>query len=252
MTINFKPLLHRMGVVMLIGAILSVAGCSTRVKNLAEIAKFAVDEPDDVVLTAAEIKDYPHAAQYIEFDDQPQVLMALNFDDQGVLKWRTGGEEVVMTRRGRFIGSVNIANAPIQIQEHNPDPLLCMSKNMQRKEPVTSNCESVWQRTLWINNRTETTSRDTTCTLVSEFSHSGEETLLMPNDEQIAAQVITESGEVMPTVQGQEPIPFENTFWIDPGTGRTLKSRQFVSPTIGYVDITEVKAYAGDVRGSKE
>ncbi|WP_417685403.1 YjbF family lipoprotein [Pseudidiomarina gelatinasegens] len=215
----------------------TASGCSVRVKNYVEIAQRAFETPDDVSLSVQEIKDYPYAAQYIRVDNRPRALMALAFDDENVLKWRTGGDEIIHTRHGRFIGSVNISGAIAHTDNLNDDPLVCLKRNLQ--EP--SQCPTTWQRKVWITSATEKNLKDSVLTYSSEFAVLGTEQWTHPDTTELTVYKIEETSEL-----------FTNTFYLEQKTGRTVKSRQFVAPSTGYVEIEEVKPYANDLKAVNE
>ena len=214
-------------------ASLLVSGCSVRVQYVQELFSKALEKPQDVTLSAEEIEQFPHAAQYITVDNQAQALMALAFDDNNLLKWRTGGDEIIRTFNGRLVGSVNLNGAIAHVSNLAADPLHCLRKNLSNP----SQCPNSWQRQVWLTSATDAHLHDTAVNYRSEFALVGEEQLTLASGATVTAVKVEETS-----------AQFTNTFWLEKRTGRTVKSRQFMAPAIGYAEIEEVKPYANDLK----
>lgn len=233
MTITIKPIQYLKHIALAAVIIATASGCSVRIKNYVEMAGKLFESPEDISLSQQEIKDYPYAAQYIRVEGSPRAVMALAFDDNNVLKWRTGGDEVIHTKHGRFVGSVNMNGAISHTSDLDRDPLPCIQQNLQQPHL----CPSEWQRTQWYSSATETHLHDTARTYSSEFRVIGQ-------------QQHTHADGTTLTVYEVEEVSdsFTNTFYLEQKTGRVVKSRQFLAPTIGYASIEEVKPYANDLQ----
>lgn len=215
-------------------ATLTLSGCSARVSNWLELAETAFSSPDDVSLTPAEISDYPYAAQYIRVDGEARALIGLNFDDNGQLKWISGGQEIIVTQAGRIIETVDLKNGPRFTTNLEADPLLCWREKLQQQQ-TSHTCPATWQREvefgdvgLQSNHRVEIT---------STFNAIGEEVVDMPNGTTQHAIKLTETSD-----------NFNNTFWLEVETGRVIKSEQWLSAAIGSAQLQEVKPYSGDLK----
>src|SRR5690606_9277533 len=125
-----KPATVITRIALLLLATSLVSGCSVRIKNYVELVEKFVEGPENVELSAEEIKAYPYAGQYITVSEQPRALMALAFDDNNLLKWRTGGDEIISTQHGRFIGSVNMNGAIAHTSNLENDPLNCFKRTV--------------------------------------------------------------------------------------------------------------------------
>ena len=230
MSLLAKPLF-----LMAVVALLHTSGCSVRVNNWLEMADAAFASPQDVELSSEEIADYPYAAQYIQVDDQPRALMALNFDDNGKLKWITGGSEVFITQVGRVVSTVDAYGGPRHTSNLENDPLLCWINSLQQQKTTPTTCSDTWHREvefgdvgLQNNERLE---------IHSTFSNLGQESVKMLN------------GEVHQAVKlSEESKYFKNVFWLELETGRVIKSRQWLSKIIGNAQVQEVKPYSGDLK----
>lgn len=222
----------------------SLAGCSGRVQNTIELTKHIFNTPEDITLSAEEIQAYPYAAHYIKIDGQTRALMALAFDDNNVLKWRTGGEEVLMTRHGRLVGSVNMNHGPSHTTQLQNDPLGCLQRALRNKQSPSA-CPTKWQRQIWVSSATPVHLSDTVYALSSRFELLGNEAITLENGYGYSALKVREVSVPEPNAEhiSSADITFENTFWLDTQSGRTLKSQQFISPVLGYAALEEVKPY---------
>ena len=90
---------------------------------------------------------------------------------------------------------------------------------------------------MWLSSATDAHLHDTAVNYRSEFALAGEEQLTLASGARVTAVKVEESS-----------AQFTNTFWLEKATGRTVKSRQFLAPGIGYAEIEEVKPYANDLK----
>ncbi len=231
--------LQILSLAVMLTVLTSLAGCSARLSNYAEFVKFAASDAKDVTLSQSEIEVFPYAAQYIQFTGQPRALMALAFDDKGTLKWRTGGDEIIITRYGRMVGSVNMSGAVAHTSHLAQDPLACLVKNIKQ----TEQCATRWERQIWVSSATVDSLHDQAFKVLSEFRVGNTQNLSLPNGSQVTVTHIEESLQVF---DDAEPHEFTNEFWLENSTGRVVKSTQFISPQVNEVTIEEVKAYIGN------
>lgn len=230
-------------------ALTLISGCSLRVKNLAELAERALTDPEDATLTQQEMRDYPYAANYLQFEGLPRVLVVLNFDDNNVLKWRSGGEEVFMTQNGRLVGTVNVPFALAQVSNIKADPLVCISRNLTQSDQVTpaqlkEQCPQQWQSTRWLNLTDKEAAHYATYQVTSTITDISNESLTLPNGDQVSAIKVTEEIRLAPKPEQAEQ-EYTNTFWLEKTTGRAVKTHEWISPKLGYMSTEEVQIYSG-------
>jgi len=73
------------------------------------------------------------------------------------------------------------------------------------------------------------------------------EPITLLNGQVLSVYRIVESGQWLPADDLSQPIAFENTFWQHVESGRVVKTRQFLSPQLGYLQSEEVVPYSGDI-----
>lgn len=220
---------------LLTAASMLIAGCSVRLQNYVEIVSELASSPEDVNLTQQEIEEFPYAGSYIQVTERPRAFMALAFDDNGVLKWRTGGDEIIHTRNGRIIGSTNMSGAIAHTSNVNEDPLSCFQQSI-KTDRNPDQCATTWQRSVWVTTATPEHFSDSLHTYTSEFKQLETTQLTLASSKTFTAIKIEEVSE-----------QFTNTFYIDQTSGRIVKSHQLIAPPQVYATIEEVKPYVNDM-----
>lgn len=237
---------HSLYIQIIILALIStlISGCSVRLQNYKEIVTELFNTPEDVTLSQQEIEEFPYAGSYIKVDERPRAFMALAFDDDGVLKWRTGGEEIIHTKHGRIIATNNMSGAIAHTSNLKTDPLGCLRAAIRSDQDITT-CPTNWQRDIWVTTATPNKIEDQAYTYTSEFRVGATEQVSLANGTTHQAVKIEES------VSTNQDDKFTNTFYISTETGRIVKSHQLIAPLSTstsssestFATIEEVKPY---------
>jgi len=226
-------------ILFLIAISFALGGCSVRLQNYAEITSALFSSPEDVTLSQQEIEEFPYAGSYIQVTERPRAFMALAFDDKGVLKWRTGGDEIIHTKHGRIIATNNMSGAIALTSQLDNDPLACIRIAIINKT-TTAHCPQKWERDVWVTTATPEHINDRLYHYQSTFSQKEAEQVTLATGATFKAIKIEETNEV-----------FTNTFFIDTDSGRIVKSHQLIAPPNVYADIEEVKPYTNEVIAEK-
>lgn len=229
-----------------------LSGCSSRVENAIELVQTAIKGPQDYTLTPEQIKAYPYAAQYARFDDQPQNLLALSFttptiNEQETLSWVSATNEIITTLHGRVIHTAGVAGGIHHYQNLANDPLQCYIRqadtnantNAQTNAQNTS-CATQWHTTITFGGALPHDVQQFQAQ--STFAVQGEQTLTLPNGNQVRAQKLTETMKL----NGQT---YTNDYYLGASNEtaplQVLQTRQIVSLEYGALQLTQVKRYGG-------
>jgi len=217
-----------------------ISGCSVRLQNYKEIVTEIFSSPEDVTLSQQEIEEFPYAGSYIKVDERPRAFMALAFDDNGVLKWRTGGEEIIHTKHGRIIATNNMSGAIALTSNLNNDPLQCFRIAITNDiNNQIDNCLTAWQREVWVTSATPDKIEDQAYTYNSTFSVGAQEQITLATGATHTAIKIEEQA----SISSSDDESITNTFYISIDNGRIVKSHQLIAPPSIFADIEEVKPY---------
>ncbi|WP_404408619.1 YjbF family lipoprotein [Pseudidiomarina marina] len=218
-----------------------ISGCSARLQNYQEIVTELFSTPEDVTLSQQEIEEFPYAGSYIQVDKRPRAFMALAFDDNGVLKWRTGGEEIIHTKHGRITATNNMSGAIAHTSNLKNDPLGCFRVAIIDDNDLET-CSTTWQREIWVTTATPEKIEDQAYTYTSEFKVGATEQVSLANGSE--HQVIKIEERVS---TGTSDHHITNTFYISTDNGRIVKSHQLIAPQSNsestFATIEEVKPY---------
>jgi hypothetical protein len=221
-----------------------MSGCSVRLQNYKEIVTELFNTPEDVTLSPQEIEEFPYAGSYIKVTERPRAFMALAFDDNGVLKWRTGGEEIIHTKHGRIVATNNMSGAIALTSNLNNDPLQCFriaisTASTNDINNQIDNCPTAWQREVWVTSATPDKIEDQAYTYNSTFSVGAQEQITLATGATHTAIKIEEQA----SISSSDDESVTNTFYISIDNGRIVKSHQLIAPPSIFADIEEVKPY---------
>lgn len=229
---------HTLYIQILILALISalISGCSVRLQNYKEIVTELFNTPEDVTLSQQEIEEFPYAGSYIKVQERPRAFMALAFDDHGVLKWRTGGEEIIHTKHGRIIATNNMSGAIASTSNLNNDPLKCLRLAITNNHDLL-NCPTTWKRDIWVTSATPEHINEQAYTYTSTFNVGATEQVTLANGSTHTAVKIEEQ------LEATNQTRVTNTFYIDTDSARIVKSHQLIAPPNIFAEIEEVKPY---------
>jgi len=217
-------------VVTLIALISS--GCTQRIQDLGDSFKFAYQGYPDVRKSWDEINALPYASLYAQLDNGPQGFMVLAFVEPSQhpspnLKWLSGDNEMLVTRNGRLVKTVNLTDGNLTATHTgSPDPL---SVGLN-----TITMPHTWSRTIdW-----------------QPGNHSGyraDSTFKRGKPQNVSVNgtpVITTRYTEFVTIPALD-TQYTNDYWIANDTGKIIKSYQHLAPGLPAVTLTHLKSYQG-------
>ena len=214
-------------------------------------------EQQDIVLTAAQVKQLPFAASYFRLNEQPQILSILAFanrvgDDPSAVRlhWATQFNEVAETDAvGRLLSLETAFSQPsASYFAGNNAALGCFAKAAQGlTDASTCPQQGQWayDMTALIDNSDETAraqsydyrqSAPVNYELVSTSVQ-----LAMPDGTSVSAWHVREQAS-----DGS----FSNDFYLDPRNGKSLKARQWLGSALGYFESQQVQLWATPARAA--
>ncbi|MFB2642120.1 YjbF family lipoprotein [Shewanella bicestrii] len=219
--------------------LISVSGCSQRISALNDTIKLAFIGDDDVTLNAEQIKANPYASVYVQIEDTPQAFVVLAFAEPKTslspvkkepealeLKWLSADKGMLVTVNGRLVKTHNlIAGNLAAVESLEPDPLL-LGLHL-------SSTPKTWTRMIdWQPGYHYGYEVTSTFNLVAQESIliNGTPTQALHFNERVSVDVLN--------------IEYQNEFWLNPQTGKVIKSHQKIAPNLPFIDITLLKPFA--------
>lgn len=219
--------------------LISVSGCSQRISALNDTIKLAFIGDDDVTLNAEQIKANPYASVYVKIEDTPQAFVVLAFAEPKTslspvkmepealeLKWLSADKGMLVTVNGRLVKTHNlIAGNLAAVESLEPDPLL-LGLHL-------SSTPKTWTRTIdWQPGYHYGYEVTSTFNLVAQESIliNGTPTQALHFNERVSVEALN--------------IEYQNEFWLNPQTGKVIKSHQKIAPDLPFIDITLLKPFA--------
>ncbi|MCW8328221.1 YjbF family lipoprotein [Photobacterium sp. SDRW27] len=222
----------------------SLTGCSQKFNDVNDTMKLAILGDADAELNADDITSLPYASIYARIDDGPQAFMVLALAEPSPafgkkptnpksiqptvtqLKWLSSDSGMLVTEHGRLVKTLNLPQGNlIETESIQPDPLqlgLHLSTT-----PLTWQRQIDWQPGYHYGY-----------TLTSTFTRQ-DDAVVMINQHPVEVIYVTETVMV-----NDLDINYQNEFWLDPKTGKVLKSRQKIAPGLPSIDITLLKPYS--------
>lgn len=223
-----------------------LTACSQKLASIHETTQLAFFGAPDVQLSNAQIEKIPYASLYAQSGNHPQSFMVLGFTAERLylqphadksrvppnqttmitqLKWLSAQKEMLITEAGRIVKTVHIG-------EH--DLLDSRAKSL---DPIAIGLHLPSTPKKWIRE-IDVAPYYFGLTLHSQFK-------------QVGAQVIDINGTRTATLYFTEQvhsdlnhIEYINEFWIEPNTGKVLKSREKPSPLMDHLTLTLLKPFA--------
>ena len=213
---------------------LTLSACSSVTQDALTSVQLALQKPEDVVLTNADIAALPYSAMYVKRPDRAQVLVVMGFADgegaQQRLSWLSQGRQTIVTGHGRVIRTQGLDSDLLAISALADDPLRCYSRmtNFQ----VQANCANAWQLAYDIedNDQQRSVSARAELTYDAQRAHH-----LAYGTNQVETRLLTEQ------VYDERGDPLgTNLYWLE-ADGHVLKSEQMVIPGAEVTTFTQVK-----------
>lgn len=202
-------------------------GCSAVSYDVQKTWEYAFKKNQDVVLTPAEIKEFPYTALYGRVAAGAQILIVLGYVDQTgaveQLNWVTGSRESITTEQARVIRTSGLPINLLGVGDLAADPLRCIYK-----QGVV--CATQWIRQIDFSGEEQAGTE----TVTSTFTVLGEEMLHLP----AGVKKVTRVAEKGRFVFAQQA--FTNEFWLA-ADGHVVKSKQQLLPNAKGIELTQVK-----------
>ena len=216
-----------------------VSGCTQKVNDVNDTVRLAIQGSADIHKSRDEITQLPYASAYVRIGNNNQLFMVLAFAETSKgktithsnknnppqLKWLASDNGMLITQSGRIIKTVNLANGNLlQTHSNKPDPLT-LGLHLATT-PTTWQRSVDWQPGYHMGYQ-----------LTSQFIFDFPEVLTI-NEHLIPTLRFTENVTVKALNQH-----YSNTFWIDQHSGKVVKSRQYLAPSLPLVEMTILKPF---------
>jgi hypothetical protein len=173
---------------------------------------------DDLHVTRADIDRIPYASLAARIGDGPQGLLVLSRYDGDKLEWISADRKLIVTRRGRIVRTVGLAQDLTGTTFLSPDPVGKPSAALATSPPALRSVD------------------------IDPGHRDG--IVVTSSFERLHDDTIDILGEKYPTELWQErgaaPLldwEFVNLYWIDPRTGFVWRSQQQPLPALAPFDI---------------
>lgn len=188
---------------------LLLQACTRTQEGIAETLKNALFGHDDIVLTNERIQAIPYASMYLRINNEPQIFVVLGYDEEGLQKWITQDQTMLVTRHGRLVKTLGLSDNLVEVNNLQQDPL---------NNPSTMIEGSGWSPTISWTEHQQLRSG----TATSRFFRDKDQVLNLA-DHHVACRVYHEKVEIAATGQS-----WENIFWIDATSGQVRKTQQML------------------------
>lgn len=228
----------------------AITGCSQKFNDVNDTIKVALFGEQDIRLDQDDINNLPYASIYAKVSGGPQAFMVLALAEPKTslgwhqstsqqvsiqqasaqqtirLKWMSSDNGMLVTENGRLVKTQNIPQGNlIETISSQPDPLI-----LGLHQPSTP---TTWQRTIdWQPGY------HFGYTLQSKFTRQ-KDAVIIVNEKPVETLYFTETVTV-----SSINTEYQNDFWLHPQTGKVLKSRQKIAPSLPYIEITLLKPYS--------
>ncbi|EHR42082.1 YjbF family lipoprotein [Alishewanella jeotgali] len=189
-----------------------LSSCSGTYKAYIDLVKFAFTPVADVDVTWGELQQANNDLLYVRLGDAPRVALGLVFIDNNQLKWIDQNHAMLVTDNGRIIRTIGMENDLIFTSNVNSDPL---------KSPVTG---SRWLRGIdWQLG-------EYGYVVNSHFYVEKGHTLQYFGHDIAVIKVTEQLTYESPSRFWRFDQNWQNTFWLEQGSGTVLKTVQTLAP----------------------
>ncbi|MCE0493798.1 YjbF family lipoprotein [Vibrio salinus] len=212
--------------------LLCLSGCSQNTQDLSDTMKSAFIGPIDTNISPTKIYTIPYASMLTRLGDNPEALLILTWvegkSSPHTLKWLSASKELIATKSGRVIKTVNLkAGNLISLRSSRPDPL---SLNLTKANtPKEWHYQISWQPGYHSNYQA-----------ISKF-------MVKDIEEK---EILTKAKSLLHVVE-QVTIPalnstYQNDYWLNPQNGHVEISKQYLFPGSKKIMLSIAKPYYGD------
>ncbi|OOE49386.1 YjbF family lipoprotein [Salinivibrio kushneri] len=221
----FKPLFPIIFFFML-------SGCTQQASNLADTYSLLYKGFPDASYSNEEIQMLPYASMYARLGDGPRGFLVLAYAEpyahnQTSLKWMSADNEVIETASGRVIKTLKLPGTNLaKLDSDTPDPL-----SLGLLNPSTP---KTWQFRI---------------DFMPGYHFGYPATSVFENKGNAKVAI---NGVARPAVYTEETVSissldktYTNQYWLDPSSGKVLKTVQHPAPNMDAISVTFLKAYQG-------
>lgn len=230
-------------VLMSVGAIALLSGCTAVFSDVKSTINYAFSQTSAAQLTPAEIAAFPYSAHYVTLDDQPRALLVLGYIDPhqngSLYNWISGDQETVVTQNGRIIRTVGLDQSLVMRTHLDADPLHCFQTHLGSSESFTGIEEAVCSTESRHELDIESSAVPTSIFASSHFELLGMELINLPNESSVTTYKVEET--ITYNVPGRNrPQMGKSIFWLE-SDGHIVKSWQHIIPGYPVIKMTQVK-----------
>lgn len=235
----FKRLFVPLGVLLL-------SGCSATSVTTLDTLRYALLGSDDVQVSAEQVQRVPYASAYLQVGDNPRAFVVLAFaDPDGSLTWASADNNIFVTKQGRLIKTVGLANDLYRLTSGQPDPLqqLATQAVTQAVTQVVTHVATMGVADKlalapWHYQGEWTQDYVSGDQLTAHIDQISEQQLTI-QDKSYSVWLLEERVEMAHTKQR-----WHNRYWMDRHTGRIMQSEQQLGPDLPVIKMTILKPYA--------
>lgn len=223
-------------------ALLLVGGCSQKFNDVNDTVKLAFFGDPDAVIDTTSINNMPYASLYARVDDGPQAFMVLALAEPTSqippdtpsplqLKWLSADKGMLVTQAGRLVKSLNLPQGNLLSLTGYPN-------NNAQPDPLSLGLHLASTPLIWQSQRDWQPGY--------HFGYRAQSTFIPQGKQEITVNEVARN-----SLYFIEEVHFKaldtryrNEFWIDPDTGRVLKSRQKPAPGLPHIELTVLKPFS--------
>ena len=221
---------------LLLGTLGLLGGCTQSSSSLTQTLALAFEGPQGVTITPQKIAQLPYASMLAQQNNSPEALLVLAWSENNPstssyrippnLKWLSANKEMIVTRAGRIIKTINLGGGNItKLSSNTIDPIIL---GLQKEStPKYWKYQLSWQPGYHSKYNAE-----------SQFVIQGHTQLTLPIEGTVDTLLVYETVTI-PRLDST----YTNTYWLNPDDGTVLKSVQTLAPSLSTMTLTQGKAF---------
>ena len=200
---------------------LYLAGCQYLGGEYVTQIKKAYNSQSNVILTQQEIAQRKQPSAYLKLGDaNPQVVATLAVVENNQAKWVTADSNVIVTQNGRLVRIVGLDQSPSFVSNLEFDPI--------RNGIDSFSSKTRWQR--FVDFKTD---KQVLTNYRVQATYQVEHIEYQFLDKKIMAIRLIENN-----VSPDLGLSFKNEFIFDAESKKMLYARQYITPKIGWLEMT--------------
>jgi hypothetical protein len=212
--------------------VLFLSACSNTQQAYKQNILLMLASNQDASLSNETVLTSPLDLIYIKNGDRPASTMGLAFIENGLYKWLSRDNVMIITANGRLYRTIGLANNLLYTSNVKQDPLLQVSST--NNVANTNNSDGAWSRLIDV----EIAGQGDFGVLLESESKVVENVTLVIQGIEFMVFKVQETVSATSVIQGK--YEWENTFWYDAGTKQLLQSSQIMAANTDRIEITYV------------